>query len=85
MKKKLEELLKKELIGMNVKIIGTKIQGKIIDETKNMLTIKTKEGKKKVIKKNNKMGFTIGDEMIMIEGDKLVGRPEERVKLKVKL
>ena len=51
MEKKLNELLKGELIGRNAKVIGKNIQGKIIDETKNMLVIKTKEGIKKIIKK----------------------------------
>lgn len=80
--KKLKELLKKELIGMNVKVIGKNVGGKIIDETKNMFTIKTKEGIKKIIKKNNKMEFIIDDRKIIVEGNKLVARPEERIKLK---
>ncbi len=83
MEKKLNELLKGELIGMNVKVIGKNIQGKIIDETKNMLVIKTKEGIKKIIKKNSKMEFAIDNEKIAVEGNKLVARPEERIKLKV--
>ena len=83
MEKKLNELLKGELIGMNAKVIGKNIQGKIIDETKNMLVVKTEEGIKKVIKKNSKMEFTIKNEKIVVEGNKLVARPEERIKLKV--
>lgn len=83
MEKKLNELLKGELIGRNVKVIGKNIQGAIIDETKNMLIIKTKESIKKIIKRNNKMEFVIDDEKIAVEGNKLVARPEERIKLKV--
>ncbi|MBL7054842.1 ribonuclease P protein subunit [Candidatus Woesearchaeota archaeon] len=82
MEKKLEGLLKKELIGMHVEVVGKNVQGKIIDETKNMLTIKTKKGIKKIIKKNNKMEFTIENERIAVEGDRLVARPEDRIKLK---
>ncbi len=81
MEKKLKELLKKELIGMNVKIIGKNMCGKIIDETKNMLTIKTQGGIKKIIKKNSKMEFAINNEKIIIEGSEIVARPEDRVKL----
>jgi len=83
MEKKLNELLKGELIGRNVKVIGKNIQGIIIDETKNMMIIKTKGRIKKIIKKNNKMEFVIDDEKIAVEGHKLVARPEERIKLKV--
>lgn len=79
----LNELLRGELIGINVQIIGKNIQGRIIDETKNIFVIKSKKGIKKIIKKNSKMEFTINNEKIVIEGDKLVARPEERVKLKV--
>lgn len=82
MEKKLEGLLKKELIGMHVEVVGKNVQGKIIDETKNMLTIKTKKGIKKIIKKNSKMEFTIENERIAVEGDRLVARPEDRIKLK---
>ena len=83
MEKKLNELLKGELIGINVQIIGKNIQGMIIDETKNMFVIKSKKGIKKIIKKNSKMEFTINNEKVVVEGEKLVARPEERVKLKV--
>ena len=83
MENKLNELLKGELIGINVQIIGKNIQGMIIDETKNMFVIKSKKGIKKIIKKNSKMEFTINNEKVVVEGEKLVARPEERVKLKV--
>ena len=67
---------------MHVEVVGKNVQGKIIDETKNMLTIKTKKGIKKIIKKNSKMEFTIENERIAVEGDRLVARPEDRIKLK---
>jgi RNase P/RNase MRP subunit p29 len=84
MKKKLEELLKRELIGMNIRVIGKNIQGKIIDETKNMFMVKTGRRTKRIIKKNSKMEFMINNERILVDGCKLVARPEDRIKLKVK-
>ena len=74
----------REFIGLNVEVINKNIQGKIIDETKNMFTIKTKEGYKKIIKKNSKMKFTMNNEKITIEGDKLIARPQDRINFKVK-
>ena len=50
--------LKGELIGLTIRIIESKNkidigkQGNVVDETKNMLIIKTKKGIKKFIKKN---------------------------------
>ena len=55
----LNELLKRELIGTNVHIIGKNIQGRIIDETKNMFVIKSKKDIKKIIKKNSQMELTM--------------------------
>jgi ribonuclease P protein subunit POP4 len=48
-----EEHIGREIIieSKNKQIDG--LRGKIIDETKNTYTIKTREGKKKIIKKSN--------------------------------
>lgn len=87
MAKRLNELLKMELIGLNVKITSKNISmdGKIIDETKNMFTIRTKKGDKKIIKKNCKIEFDIDNEKIEIDGEHLAKRPDERIKTKVRL
>lgn len=71
---------KKELIGINVKVPRLGIEGRIIDETKNMFTIETKKGIKKVIKMNNRFDFEIGKEIVSIEGRSLNSRPEDRIK-----
>lgn len=83
----MKDLLKKELIGLNVKIIESKnksnigIKGKIVDETRNSLVIKTDNGNKKVLKENVVLEFT--NEGLMVDGKMLIGRPEERIKKKV--
>lgn len=81
-----KNLIKHEFIGLNVEIIGSKnlsligLKGKIIEETKNTITIKSQKGEKKVIKNQIKMLFKINDKKIEIEGYKLVGRVEERLR-----
>lgn len=76
------KLLKSELIGLTTKVVDSEnrtnigIEGKIIDETKNMIMIKTIKGVKKLIKKQNKLRF--GN--TVVDGVELVARPEERVK-----
>ncbi len=86
----MEKKLKKgELIGKTIKIIDPKnkanigLQGKIIDETKNTLQIKTREGKKKVLIKRN-ISFTIkmDNKELKIKGREIQLAPEERIKLK---
>lgn len=77
-------MLKQEFIGLHIVVTdsGNKsqigIKGKIIDETKNMFTIKTAKGNKKLIKQEIK--FRILDDSREIEGKRIIGRPEDRIK-----
>jgi ribonuclease P protein subunit POP4 len=70
------------LIGSIIQIEGSKnktlngINGKIIDETKNTITIQTTKGTKKIIKDQT----TIRVNNKTIDGKKLIGRTESRIK-----
>jgi RNase P/RNase MRP subunit p29 len=69
---------KSEFIGKEAKIRynGLDFSGTIIDETKNMVVLKTKEKNLKIIKKN--AIIRIGNETI--DGKDITKRPEERIK-----
>lgn len=82
-KMKLKYFVKSELIGRKVKV--GKHEGKIIDETKNMLIIETKKGIKKIPKKGKIFEFKYKGKKIKIEGNFLIGRPEERIKKKISI
>jgi len=75
-----------EIIGLKAKVLestdkGRKnMKGKIIDESKNTFTIETARGNKVVPKSEAVFEFEIGDEKAVIEGKRLVYRPEDRVK-----
>lgn len=71
---------KKEFIGKEAEITyaGKVFKGKIIDETKNTLSIETNKKIVMIIKKNAKI--KIQDKMI--NGKKIVKRPEDRIKIK---
>jgi len=70
-----------ELIGLQINMGQEKV--KIIDETKNMIVVETKNGdKKKLMKKNNQFEVIVDDQTVKIEGNKLLLRPEERVKIR---
>lgn len=81
-----KEITRHELIGSEIEITSSSnpnlkgIKGKIIDETKNMLLIETEKGVKKIIKNQIKMKLNTQRKIIEIEGKKIVGRPEERIK-----
>ncbi|HDG63867.1 MAG: ribonuclease P protein component 1 [Thermococcus sp.] len=78
-------LLMHELIGLKVKVIKSShpgligIEGYVIDETKNTLTIL---GTKvwAIPKIVAEFEFEVGDKKIRIKGEELVGRPEMRLK-----
>ncbi len=75
-----------ELIGLEMRVIFSPdpsqigISGKVVDETANLLIIKTEKGFKKIPKKYRKFEFFVGKRTIRLNGDRILGRPEERVK-----
>jgi len=78
-------MIRQEFIGRKAEVIDSKnkndvgIKGKIVDETKNTITIM--DGKpKKLLKKN----ITLKLENYVIRGSALIKRPEERIRIKVK-
>ncbi|MBS3135336.1 ribonuclease P protein subunit [Candidatus Woesearchaeota archaeon] len=73
------KLLREELIGKNVEVNKTK--GSIIDETKNMVTIRREDGEiKRFIKNSSTFGILSKGAMHYVDGKRLIGRPEERIK-----
>ena len=79
-------ILEDELIGLSVLIETSSdpkkggIAGLVVDETKNMLTIDTKDGIKKVAKDECEFLFMYMGEQVRVEGKLIVGRPEDRIK-----
>jgi len=80
-------LARDELIGLQVRIIEctdptwNNVAGRIIDETKNTFLIETQDGKqKKLVKKTAKFEFNIEGKKIIIDGSKIVYRPEDRIR-----
>ena len=77
-----KKVAKVALIGKTICIAGSKnsalvgIRGQIIDETKNTLKIQTKNKIKTLIK--DQISIKINDKTI--DGEKLSGRIEERIK-----
>ncbi|MBI5797553.1 ribonuclease P protein subunit [Candidatus Woesearchaeota archaeon] len=75
-----------ELIGLWVVVVDAQnkslqgLEGEIVDETKSTLRIKTKNGEKSVLKKGADFKVNLDGQEIIIKGDILVGRPEDRIK-----
>jgi ribonuclease P protein subunit POP4 len=86
-----QNILRHELVGLDVKVSRAKnqslrgLKGKIVDETRNMLTL-THRGKKLMIPKDvATFRFKLKDGTVVdVDGVRLVARPENRLKTKVK-
>ncbi len=77
-------LAKHELIGLSVRIESSSdpslvgVEGRIVDETKNMFVIDTGNKEIKAAKKTVKLRFD--DYGILLDGKKIKYRPEDRIK-----
>jgi len=84
-------ILQHEFIGLKAKVVESKnlyyegIAGRVVDETRNTFTI-LHEGEKKIIVKDVAVfHFTLPDGTVVeVDGRALVGRPEDRVKRRVR-
>lgn len=80
-------IVKREFIGLNAEVVESSnptcvgISGKVVDETRNVLTIMHQDRKKAIIKDTAVFHFTLSDGTVVeIDGKVIVGRPEDRVK-----
>ena len=73
-------MIREELIGKSVEVDG--IKGIVIDETKNMIVIKCNDKARRFIKKNHKFTFKLSTGKCLINGDEIVMRPEERLRVR---
>ena len=78
-------LIRHELIGLEVVVsaslnpLSTGIQGKVIDETQQTLTIQTKKGNKKILKRTSTFVFKVNDKKVEVKGSVIEKRPWERL------
>ena len=81
-----KEIERHELIGLVCEVIDAKnknligLKGKVINETKSTIKVQQKEKSKIILKNQVTLEFTINNKKIQIKGEKLVKRPEERIK-----
>jgi ribonuclease P protein subunit POP4 len=84
-----ENILRHELIGLkaivarssNSLLVGTR--GRVIDETRNTVRLSTRKGVKVIPKGVAVFRFDLSDgSTVEVEGTRLVGRPENRMKAK---
>ena len=80
-----ENITAHELIGLKTKIVESSnskilgLNGVVVDETKHMLILQTKNGKKMISKKENKFNFLTSVEKLIHSGTVLEKRSYERL------
>lgn len=84
-------ILQHELIGLNARVVKSShpnyvgIAGRVIDETRNTLVIRHENKGKTVTKRVAIFHFTMPDgTVIEIDGKAIVGRPEDRIKKRIR-
>jgi len=77
-----------ELIGLDILVSGATnpthrgVSGTIIDETKNLLVIQTRNGVKRIAKMHSTFRLSLpGRELVEIDGSVMVLAPERRINL----
>lgn len=85
------DIIRSEFIGTEAKVSKSThkeyvgLSGKIIDETRNTFTILHEGKRKKIVKNSAIFHFKFSDGTIVeIDGKLLLGRPEDRLKKRVK-
>jgi ribonuclease P protein subunit POP4 len=85
-------ILRHELVGLRAKVVESPdkglngLSGEITDETQRTITLTGPKGPKKVTKENTTLSIhTDGGDELLINGSLLLGRPEERIKKKIRI
>jgi ribonuclease P protein subunit POP4 len=86
-----KNLVRHELIGLKVRVVealnksNVGMEGKVVDETRNTIVIEGKNVNKSLVKEQCIFLFYLpSGERVKVEGKVLVGRPEDRIKKKLK-
>lgn len=84
-----QNLLRHELIGLEARVVSSSdptllgVQGRIVDETRNMLVVEQAGKDKTISKSSSTFMITLpSGEEATVEGKKLIGRPDARVRRK---
>ncbi|MEK6940326.1 MAG: ribonuclease P protein subunit [Nanoarchaeota archaeon] len=80
------EILNEEIIGKKIKVTRAEnnslngIEGTIVDETRNTITVETTNGEKKLLKSQVVLKMASKGKVYELDGRLLLNRPEDRIK-----
>jgi ribonuclease P protein subunit POP4 len=86
-----QNVIRHELIGLRVRVADSSnpgqigIEGTIVDESKNMLVIMTREGPKRIQKRYALFDLCLPDDtLVRVDGSILVMQPEKRTGMRIR-
>ena len=88
--RRVRDILRHELIGLQCKVVYSKnksqigIAGRVINETRNTITLITTKKTKKIPKKDTIFQVQLNKKKVDIKGNFLIAKPEDRIKKKIK-
>ena len=85
------DIIRSEFIGLDTQVVKStnpglvKMRGRVSDETRNTIVILHYGAEKTVVKDTSVFHFTLHDGTVVeIDGKLLLGRPEDRVKKRIR-
>ncbi|KYH38714.1 MAG: hypothetical protein AYL28_002710 [Candidatus Bathyarchaeota archaeon B23] len=86
-----KNILRHELIGLEVSVVedanphNVGVSGRVVDETRNTLIIEDDSRERCIAKHHATFRFRLPDgTLVEVEGSHLIGRPEDRVRRRVR-
>jgi ribonuclease P protein subunit POP4 len=86
-----QNVIRHELIGLKARVAASPnpsqvgIAGTIVDESRNMLVIMTRSGRKNIQKKFSVIELRLPDDtLVRVDGSVLVMQPERRISMRIK-
>jgi len=92
MKRTPRNILQHEIIGLQARVVESRnpyqlgLEGKVLDDTMKTVVLLTERGeRKRVLKSDVKLLLRLPDgTLVLVDGKELVGRPEDRLKKRVR-
>lgn len=86
-----QNVIRHELIGLSVRVADSSnprqigIEGTIVDESRNMLVIMTRNGQKRIQKRYATFDLRLPDDtLVRVDGSILVMQPEKRTGMRIR-
>ncbi|MFH1631163.1 MAG: ribonuclease P protein subunit [Candidatus Aenigmatarchaeota archaeon] len=91
MSRTFRNILQHELIGLSCDVVAASnkcnvgTHGRIVDETQKTIVLRDRENDYRIAKKSSEFVINLDGRMVRMDGNAILGRPEDRIKKKSRL